>query len=1190
MKKKILGLFVCILLIATAIPAVVSLKNNAINSTVPSIPLRSMVANWTEMQKLLASDGAAGDYSGGSVSLDGNTALIGAVWDDDNGVNSGSAYVFTRTGTTWTQQQKLVASDGAAGDAFGCSVSLSGNTALIGAPYDDDNGGDSGSAYVFIKQSENQPPGSIVAWGYNGSGQCNVPCPNSGFISIAGGNEHSLGLKVNGSIVAWGRENTHGECDVPWPNSGFTAVSAGGYHSLGLKVDGSIVAWGGNDYGQCNVPSPNSGFTAVAAGYYHSLGMKADGSIIAWGYNTDGECNVPSPNTDFMAIAAGTKHSVGLKADGSIVAWGNNDFGQCDVPSPNSGFTAVAACGYNSMGLKADGSIVAWGWNDDGQCNVPSPNSGFMAVAAGAGHGLGLKADGSIVSWGSNYHGNCDVPSPNSGFTAIAAGHLHSLGLKAGVPPIDVYVKYNFNSLTPGWGYDHFSSIQAGIDAVAEHGTVYVYSGTYYEHVVISKTLTLIGQDRSTTIIDGGGIGNVVCISVDWVNMSGFNITNSGDSSFDAGIYISSDFNIVIGNNALNNKYGIILFSSSNNVITGNNASNNINGIDLSYSSNNNIVTGNNAHSNIIDGINLMYSSNNNTVKDNNANSNNDFGILLFSSSNNTVTGNNAHSNILRGISLCYFSNDNIVAGNNVSNNYDGILLITSCNNNIVAGNNANSNNYYGIRLFESAENNTIMGNNASNNREGIHLNFSSNNNTVKDNNASNNEIGICLSNTNTNIIKDNNINSNNENGIYLNFSSNNTVTGNNVSNNGCGIFLYFSNNNIIYNNYFSNAINAYDDGNNFWNVSKTPGTNIIGGPYLGGNYWRDYTGADTEGDGLGDTKVPYGPGDYLPLTDINYGPIADADGPYTCELGQTITFDGSKSYDTDGTIVSYQWTFGDGTTGTGVSPTHKYSNYGTYTVTLLVTDDDGATDQDYTTAMVPYRYPPVVHLLYPIGGETLKDTITIKWSAHDTEDGNNLRIYFYYSSDDGRTWSPFTSNPQENTGEYSWDTTKLPDGTYLLQISAKDSDNNFDWDTSDPFQIKNHEEPPKNHEPVKPNQPSGPTNGKKGQEYSYTTSTTDPDGDQVYYLWDWGDGNNSGYLGPYNSGVTISTTHKWAVKGSYSIKVKAKDIYGKESSWSDPLPITMPYSFNRPILQFLELLFQRFSHAFPILRHLLGY
>jgi PKD repeat protein len=111
---------------------------------------------WTQQQKLFASDAEAVDVFGYSVSLAGNIALIGAHGDDDNGVDSGSAYVFTRTGTTWTQQATLHASDGAAWDWFGISVSLDDNTALIGVQLDDDNGDNSGSAYMFTK--ENEPP------------------------------------------------------------------------------------------------------------------------------------------------------------------------------------------------------------------------------------------------------------------------------------------------------------------------------------------------------------------------------------------------------------------------------------------------------------------------------------------------------------------------------------------------------------------------------------------------------------------------------------------------------------------------------------------------------------------------------------------------------------------------------------------------------------------------------------------------------------------------------------------------------------------------------------------------------------------------------------------------------------------------------------------------------------------------
>ena len=95
--------------------------------------------------------------------------------------------------------------------------------------------------------------------------------------------------------------------------------------------------------------------------------------------------------------------------------------------------------------------------------------------------------------------------------------------------------------------------------------------------------------------------------------------------------------------------------------------------------------------------------------------------------------------------------------------------------------------------------------------------------------------------------------------------------------------------------------------------------------------------------------------------------------------------------------------------------------------------------------------------------------------------------------------------------------------------------------------------------QPNKPATPSGKINGKAGTEYIYTSNTTDPDGDQVYYWFDWGDNTNSGWLGPFDSGETASAKHVWTVKGDYEIKVKAKDVYDAESEWSDSLPISMP-------------------------------
>jgi alpha-tubulin suppressor-like RCC1 family protein len=195
---------------------------------------------------------------------------------------------------------------------------------------------------------------------------------------MAVGGYHSLGLKTDGSIVAWG-ENEMGQCDVPEPNSDFIAVAAGGERSLGLKADGSIVIWGA---GSDQVPEPNSGFVAISTSGAHNLGLKADGSIVAWGYNSYGQCDVPEPNSDFVAVSAGGYHSLGLKVDGSIVSWGNPN----SVPIPNRNFVAISAVsgGYNhSLGLKTNGSIVAWGGSDWYGENTPPSGNSFIAVAAG---------------------------------------------------------------------------------------------------------------------------------------------------------------------------------------------------------------------------------------------------------------------------------------------------------------------------------------------------------------------------------------------------------------------------------------------------------------------------------------------------------------------------------------------------------------------------------------------------------------------------------------------------------------------------------------------------------------------------------------------------------------------------------------------------------------------------------------
>jgi len=100
-------------------------------------------------------------------------------------------------------------------------------------------------------------------------------------------------------------------------------------------------------------------------------------------------------------------------------------------------------------------------------------------------------------------------------------------------------------------------------------------------------------------------------------------------------------------------------------------------------------------------------------------------------------------------------------------------------------------------------------------------------------------------------------------------------------------------------------------------------------------------------------------------------------------------------------------------------------------------------------------------------------------------------------------------------------------------------------------------------HAPSRPVQPSGPTSGKPGIEYTFSTRSSDVDGDPIEYMWDWGD-TQSGWMGPYPSGDTCSASHKWSSNNNYEVKVKAKDSKGGISDWSDPLTIKISTAKNK--------------------------
>ena len=127
-------------------------QNEDVGSGSAYVYVRNPATNlWTEQQKLLASDGAYNDHFGYSVSISGDTVIVGAYGNDDDGTNRGSAYIFVRNAGTWTEQQKLLNADGQVNDWFGLSVAISGDTVVVSAEGEDDNGSQSGAAFIYVR-------------------------------------------------------------------------------------------------------------------------------------------------------------------------------------------------------------------------------------------------------------------------------------------------------------------------------------------------------------------------------------------------------------------------------------------------------------------------------------------------------------------------------------------------------------------------------------------------------------------------------------------------------------------------------------------------------------------------------------------------------------------------------------------------------------------------------------------------------------------------------------------------------------------------------------------------------------------------------------------------------------------------------------------------------------------------------
>jgi hypothetical protein len=169
-------------------------------------------STWTQQAKLTAADAQALDSFGMSVALSGDTALIGAYFEDEGGQDAGAAYVFTRSGSSWTQQAKLLASDAAEQDQFGYSVTLEGDTALIGAPGDDDAGPQSGSVYVFTRSETAWTQQAKLAASGTSAGDlfgCSLSLDNN--LAVIGASMADTPLADSGAVYAFIRSGSNWE-------------------------------------------------------------------------------------------------------------------------------------------------------------------------------------------------------------------------------------------------------------------------------------------------------------------------------------------------------------------------------------------------------------------------------------------------------------------------------------------------------------------------------------------------------------------------------------------------------------------------------------------------------------------------------------------------------------------------------------------------------------------------------------------------------------------------------------------------------------------------------------------------------------------------------------------------------------------------------------------------------------------
>lgn len=456
------------------------------------------------------------------------------------------------------------------------------------------------------------------------------------------------------------------------------------------------------------------------------------------------------------------------------------------------------------------------------------------------------------------------------------------------------------------------------------------------------------------TLSSGLGTAEIIVQPGDSILAAVNNATSSGDLIIvKPGVYSE---NIIISkpNLVIESEYG----DPENTVIIAKNANANV----FYTEANNTTISGFEIKSggySGVTGIHLARSSNC-SINNNNL-SYNDIGISISDSNYNKISNNRINSNINDGINLLR-SDRNTILNNIIYFNNHGIVLENASSNNLI-GNQVISNTGFGFYLRNSSSN-ILNINIATGNERGIYL-LNSSANTMSSNSISENyNYGILISHSNYNTISRNTANRTNR-GIHLDSSTNNTISGNIAASNSVSGFYMCraSHRNLFYNNYANNVLNAdINTTDTTWNLAKTAGRNIVGGPYIGGNFWASPTGdgfsetaQDKDGDGIADAPYTWLTAngtnitDYLPLVrvsnpqlpvlpDANFNTnVTSGTAPLDVQFADLSQNSLSRSWDIDN----------DGIPDcNNESFTHLYEVPSNYTITLTAINENGTSSK----------------------------------------------------------------------------------------------------------------------------------------------------------------------------------------------------------------------------------------------------